>query len=123
MATTSEQTEKRDPSNYDALLERAEELETWHGIRFERLSVHYDRSEHELYVFCEIRPTNGQKLKHDIKINVAIYDLCDRIIAQNQSYALKEEFYGFTIVQIKFYYLAPKKMANIGKIKVYPTHS
>lgn len=120
METTSEQTEKRDASNYDALLERAPEPEEWHGIRLGRLSAHYDRSERALTVFCEIHPAKGPKLKHSLHLNAVLYDKDGRILSQEYGFISQNDFYGFEIVKVGFYGLPPKKMSNIGRIKVYP---
>lgn len=120
METEAEQTENRDTSNYDALLERAGELELWHGIRVDRLSAHYDRNGEELAVFGEIRPVDGSRLNHSLYLNAVLYDKSGRIVSQQNAYLSQEDFYGFEVVKIGFYGLTPEKMSEIGKIKVYP---
>lgn len=112
---------KRDASNYDALLERAPELEAQHGIVLDHLSAQYNRPERELTVFCEIRPVSGPKLKYDMKLFAVVYDADDRIVAREYAIVQKDRFYGFEVEKIEFSCLTPKKMANIQKIKVYPT--
>lgn len=121
METETTQPEKRDASNCDALLERAPELETEHGIVFDHLSAQYNRPERELTVFCEMRPVSGPKLKYDLKLFAVLYDANDRIVARRYSVVQKDRFYGFEVGEIEFSGLTPRKMANIQKIKVYPT--
>ncbi len=121
MNTTLEQPVKRDSGNYDLLLERAQELETWCGVDFYNISANYDRRDHTLTIFCEFRPTQGPKLKANLFVNVVLYDQDNRIIMQKSESVEHKNFFGFRIAKIDFYYLTTKKMANIGKIKVYPS--
>lgn len=120
MATTTSLTEKKDPGNLDALLERAPELESWHGIVLDHPTAQYDRRERELTVFCELRPAEGPKLKHNIELFAVVYDENDRIIARESCLMNKEKFYGFEVQNLTFYDLTPKKMAAVRKIKLYP---
>lgn len=120
MTTTPEPIAKKDSSNCDDLLERSPELEAWHGIALEHLSATYDRRERTLTVFCEIRPETGPKLKHDMKLHVALYDQEERITAQNYMCFNKEKFFGFEVARIAFFDLPPKKRATLGKIKIFP---
>lgn len=120
MATTTSQTEKKDPGNLDALLERAPELESWHGIVLDHPTAQYDRRERELTVFCELRPAEGPKLKHNTQFVVVIYDQNDRILARDNALISKDNFYGFEVMSLSFFDLAPKKVNAIKKIKIYP---
>lgn len=120
MATTTSLTEKKAPGNLDALLERAPELESWHGIALDHPTAQYDRRERELTVFCELRPAEGPKLKHNTQFVVVIYDQNDRILARDNALISKDNFYGFEAMSHSFFDLAPKKMTTIKKIKIYP---
>lgn len=120
MEVESTPAQNQDASNYDALLERALELEEWHGIQLDHLSAIYSRSEHKLTIYCEMRPLKGAKLKHNISISVVVYDANDRIINREHILVRKEEFYGFEVEQITLFDLTPKKIAAFKKIKVYP---
>lgn len=120
METTTSLTEKKDPGNLDALLERAPELESWHGIVLDHPTAQYYRRERELTVFCELRPAEGPKLKHDIQLVVVIYDQNDRILARDNALISKDNFYGFEVMSLSFFDLAPKKITPIKKIKIYP---
>lgn len=121
METETTQPEKRDASNCDALLERATELEEWLGIKLDPASIHYDRSERLITVFCEMHPTTGLKLKQNIRLLAAVYDGNGRVIAQEDRTLCKDNFYSFEIIEIHFFDITPKKLSNIQKIKVYPT--
>lgn len=116
----TEPVQKRDPGDYDALLERAPELEAWHGIVLDHLTAQYDRSDRQLNVFCEIRPAEGPKLKHGIELLAVLYDHNGRIIERDRSLLGKDKFFGFEIVQLTFCNLTPKKMMTLQKIKVFP---
>lgn len=120
MAEETIQTKKNDASVYDELLERMPEMEEWHGVRFDRLSAIYDREDWKLTVYCEIYPASGSKLKHDIDLVMVIYDMNDRIVDRNHTYLSKEKFFAFEVEELSFYDLSPKKLKNIGKIRVYP---
>lgn len=121
MDTESTPTEKRDASNCDALLERAPELEEWLGIKLDPASIHYDRSDRQISVFCEMHPATGLKLKQNIRLFAAVYDVNGRIIAQEDRLISKDDFYSFKILEFGFYNITPKKLSNIKKIKIYPT--
>lgn len=120
MATTTSLTEKKAPGNLDALLERAPELESWHGIALDHPTAQYDRRERELTVFCELRPAEGPKLKQDTQFVVFIYDQDDRILARDNALISKDNFYGFEVMSLSFFDLAPNKVNTIKKIKIYP---
>lgn len=82
METESTRTGKTDANNYDALLERAPELEEWLGIVLDHLTAQYNRPERALTVLFEMRPVSGAKLKYDMKLFAAVYDADDRIAAR-----------------------------------------
>lgn len=120
METESARIGKTDANNYDALLERAPELEEWLGIVLDHLTAQYNRPERALTVFCEMRPVSGPKLKYDMKLFAVVYDADDRIVDREYVLVEKDRFYGFEVEKIEFSGLTPQKMANIRKIKVYP---
>ena len=113
-------TGKKEASVYDELLERMPGMEAWHGIRLDRLSAIYDREERELRIYCEVHPASGNKLKHDVDLIMVMYDKNDRIVDRSHTYLTKEKFFGFAVEELSFYNLSPRKLKNIGRIRVYP---
>lgn len=114
------ETGEMDINNYDVILERMPEMEEWHGVRFDHLSAVYDRGDKTLRIFCEVHPTKGVKLKYNIDFIIVMYDKKERIVGRNHSYLAKSEFYNFEVVELGLYDLTPKKLEQVGKIKVFP---
>lgn len=121
MNDITEHTDRNCSTVCDALLQRAPELEAWHGIVLDHLSADYDRPEQTLTVFCEIRPETGPELKHNIELNAVLYDGNGRIMAQETVLFRKSNFYGFDIVSITFNEITPKQRPLLGKIRIYPS--
>ncbi|MEG2366291.1 MAG: hypothetical protein RSB29_06030 [Alistipes sp.] len=107
--------------DYDSLIERMPEMEQEMGVRLESLSAVYNPERKALSIFCEVYPTKGQCLKNNISILAVIYDLKQRIIGKESYYLLESEFKRFNVCELSFFDLTPRKMAQISRIKVFPT--
>ncbi|MEG2614476.1 MAG: hypothetical protein RR996_05470, partial [Alistipes sp.] len=74
-----------------------------------------------LSIFCEVYPTKGQCLQNNISILAVIYDLKQRIIGKESDDLWEGELNKFNVCELSFFDLTPRKMAQISRIKVFPT--
>ncbi|MEG1405537.1 MAG: hypothetical protein RSC34_02870 [Alistipes sp.] len=107
--------------DYDSLIELMPEMEQEMKIRLESLSAVYSPENEALSIFCEVYPTQGQCLKNNISILAVIYDLKQRIIGKESNDLWEGELKKFNVCELSFFDLTPRKMAQISRIKVFPT--
>lgn len=104
-----------------SLLQRIERLEAFEErmmIRLENISIRINEL-NWIILFCEVHPVNGTKLSKDIRIECVIYDKEGAILEVGQNYLDEENFFGFEILEYKFY--NGEELADkVGKIRIYP---
>lgn len=122
MPTENESRKEAYDSRYDALVERMPEMEQGAGVALDCVTVNYCRASHVLSVFCEIRYAAGKsKLKTSVDLNIVSYDTQGRIVDKDDRRLYPDDFMGFAVKELSFCDMPPRKVAAIGKIRVFPT--
>jgi hypothetical protein len=96
-------------------IERMEALEQHFGIRLSGLFVELD-DDGDLAVNGEVYARSGQTIDQNIKIVAAAYDARGRVIGQNETIILSDEFFGFET----FRYYVMRLSHDVARVRIYP---
>ena len=98
-------------------IERLEAFEERLDVRFENISVKiYENNSFSVY--CEIHSNKGSNLEKSIKIECTAYDAEGQILEVKNRYVLKDNFFGFEILE--FYFEDGGIADKISKLRIYP---
>lgn len=106
---------------YDTLIERMPEMEEAMKIALGSVSVVYKGSGQIICIYGEVRPATGSELSFSVELHAVLYDRSGRIIGKSKRVLWKDYFFGLDIMELCFADITPKKMNEIGKIKLFPT--
>lgn len=111
-------------SLYDKI-ERLESFEDKCKIKIENISIQHNPPhkdmEDRLYIYYELHSQIGNELAFkQIDVDVIIYLKSGEIMMKKSFWHRRNMFWGFEVNGDEFYFNSPYRIADIGKIKIYP---
>ena len=111
-------------SLYDKI-ERLEAFEDKCKITIENISIQHNPSQEDmkdrLYIYYELHSKIGNELAFkQIDVDVIIYLKNGDIFMKKSFWHRRNRFWGFEVNGDEFYFENPYRIADIGKIKIYP---